>query len=277
MSLPVFAVVLLAAAIHATWNALLKGTSGMLMATIFVAGTSGALSALALPFLPAPSPDCLPYLVASYVVQTGYYLLLANAYRLGDMSSTYPIMRGLAPMLVALVSWFALGERIAPLGWIGIGLVSAGILSLVLVARRPGFAPATGFALANACVIASYTVIDGAGVRAAGSLAYVLWLFVLVGGTLVLWALVTRRAEFLAAVRRSFARGASAGLGNLVSYALVVWAMTQAPIPLVAALRETSILFGTAIAALVLREQVSRWRVLAALIVAAGAVTLRLA
>lgn len=277
MSLTLFALVLVAAAIHASWNALLKGSSSMLMGAVLVAGVSGLLSALALPFVPPPSAACLPYLVASLVVQVGYYVLLANAYRLGDMSRIYPIMRGLPPVIVAAVSSLAFGEAIGAVGWIGICLVSAGLLSLVLAGRGGGSAAGTGFALANALAIASYTMLDGYGVRAAGSISYILWLFVFCGGALVSWALLARRDELLAALRGGFGRVAAAGTGNLASYALIVWAMTQAPIPLVAALRETSILFGTAIAALVLRERVGPVRIVAAAIVAAGAVTLRLA
>lgn len=277
MSLAVFAVVLLAAAVHATWNALLKGSGSMLMRTIFVAATSGVASALVLPFVPAPDPECLPYLAASVLVQTGYYVLLANAYRVGDMSRTYPLMRGLAPVIVAIVSTVFLDERIGALGWLGVALVSLGIFSLVLAGRGGPPARGTGFAVLNAITIATYTMIDGVGVRAAGSIAYVLWLFVLCGGVLAIYAVLTNRTLFLETIRATLPQGITAGLGNLASYALVLWAMTQAPIPLVAALRETSILFGTAIAAFLLRERVGPVRALAACIIAAGAITLRLA
>ena len=281
MSLTVFFVVLAAAAIHASWNAILKGAAGnALMTTIMVAGVSGAISAFALPFLPPPAPASYPYLAVTTVVQLGYYVLLANAYRVGDMSRTYPIMRGTAPLLLVGPAVLFLGETIGPAGWIGMALVSAGILSLLLVrpaqgAARPSPAGAV-YALLNAVTIATYTFIDGAGVRVAGSLSYILWLFILTGGLLVLWALVARRAQFIATVRSSLPRATLAGLGNLASYALILWAMTQAPIPLVAALRETSILFGTAIAALVLHEKVGPWRIAAACIIATGAMTLRL-
>lgn len=279
MSLGVFLVVLGAAAIHATWNAILRSAGNPLMTTIMVAGLSGLLSILALPFLPAPNAAVLPWLAASTVVQVGYYVLLANAYRTGDMSRTYPIMRGTAPLIVVLVSTLWLGEVIGIAGWTGVALVSAGILSLLFVpmaGNRLG-TTAMAFALGNGVAIATYTLIDGVGVRVAGSLSYVLWLFVLTGGALVAWALVARRNDFIAAARKSLPRASAAGLGNLVAYVLVLWAMTQAPIPLVAALRETSILFGTAIAALIFREPVGPGRVLAVVVIAAGAIVLRLA
>lgn len=281
MSLFVFAVVLLAAAIHAGWNGILKGAGNALMTTVLVAGLSGGLAALVLPFVPAPAAASLPYLAASVVVQIGYYVLLANAYRTGDMSRTYPIMRGAAPLILVIPATLWFGEAVSAAGWAGIGLVSLGILSLLLARPRGASgrvtAPGTGYALLNAVVIAGYTLIDGIGVRAAGSPAYALWLFVLTGAVLVVWALVARRAEFLAACRGTMGRGLAAGIGNLASYSLVLWAMTGAPIPVVAALRETSILFGTAIAGLVLKESINPWRIVAVLIVAAGAFTLRLA
>jgi drug/metabolite transporter (DMT)-like permease len=280
LTLTVFLIVLAAAAIHAVWNAVLKGAGSALMATVLVAAVSGLLSLLALPFLPPPAPASFPWLGASLVAQVGYYLLLANAYRTGDLSRTYPIMRGTAPLIVVLVSTLWLGEVIGPWGWIGVGLVSLGIFTLVLVrptgaGGRVG-APGTGFALANGFAIAGYTLLDGVGVRLAGSLSYVLWLFILTGGVLLAWAIAARRAELLAALRPLLPRILVAGFGNLAAYVLILWAMTQAPIPLVAALRETSILFGTVIAALVFREPVGAWRIAAVLTIAVGAVALRL-
>ncbi len=279
MSPLVFAVVILAAAIHATWNALLKGAGSPLMSTVLVSATSGLLGLLTLPFLPPPDPASYPFVVGSGLVQLVYYLLLAAAYRAGDMSATYPIMRGLPPLLIALVATTWLGESIAPGGWFGVALVSIGILTLLLAGdrnRRRLGRPGTGFALVNAGVIASYTLIDGVGVRVAGSLAYVAWLFVVAGGGLLAWALLWRRNELFTAAAARPARILAAGVGNYVAYALVLWAATQAPIPLVAALRETSILFGIGIAALVLREHVDRWRVAAAILIACGAAALRL-
>lgn len=281
MTLGVFLVVLLAAVIHATWNAILKGAGGALMATILVAAVSGAFSLLALPFVPPPAPASYAFIGVSAAVQAGYYILLANAYRTGDMSRTYPIMRGTAPLIVIVVSTVFLGEQVGLAGWLGVCLVSLGILSLVLVrpaaATSRAAAPGTGYAFANAVAIAGYTLIDGTGVRIAGSLSYVMWIFVLTGGSLLAWAAITSREALVATARAILPRALVAGFGNLAAYALVLWAMTLAPIPLVAALRETSILFGTAIAALILRERVEPWRIGAVLIIACGAAALRLA
>jgi drug/metabolite transporter (DMT)-like permease len=283
MSPLIFAAVLCAAAVHATWNAILKGAGDPLMSTILVAGFSAAIAALALPFLHPLAFASLPFLGVSILVQIGYYVLLANAYRLGEMSRVYPVMRGLPPTLVAAVSALALGETLPPLAWAGVGLVSIGILSLAFApAGASGgagkMAPGIGFALLNALVIATYTLLDGLGVRASGSpLTYTAWLFVGCGTPLLIWAAVFRRQRLIAALRRRLRLRVVAGFGNVASYGVALWAMTLAPIALVAALRETSILFGTAIAGLVLREHIDRWRVVGVCVIAAGAVTLRLA
>lgn len=278
MDLHVFAVVLFAALLHAGWNAIVKGAGDKLMTTVLVAGAAAAVAAAALPFLPQPAPASWPFLAASAVLQVGYYVLLANAYRVGEMSSMYPLMRGTAPLLVAIISAAILGETLAPAGWAGIALVSAGILSLAFHGRRTPGAAGTGFALANALVIASYTLIDGHGVRLSGAAAgYTLWLFVLTGTPLVAWALIRRRTALLSRLRAELHLGLIGGIGTLVSYGLALWAMTLAPVALVAALRETSILWGTAIAALVLRERVGGWRLVAVGIIACGAAVLRLA
>ena len=257
MSLTVFAVVLFAALLHAGWNAIVKGAGDKLLTTVLVAGCGAGVSAIALPFLTQPAPESWPYLGVSAVLQIGYYLLVANAYRVGDMSRVYPIMRGTAPLIVVVISAVLLNEVVPLPGWAGIALISAGIMSLAFVGI-PGTprAAGTGFALANAVVIAGYTLIDGAGVRVSGSaVAYTLWLYVLTGVPLVVWALIARRTAFVTLARTEFHLGLIGGLATLISYGLALWAMTLAPIPLVAALRETSILWGTAIVGLVLRER----------------------
>lgn len=275
MSLTVFAVVLFAALLHATWNAIVKMAGDKLLTTILVAGSAAAVSAVALPFLPQPAPASWPHLAISTILQIGYYLLVAGAYRAGDLSRVYPIMRGTAPLIVAIVSGLVLAEAIGVFGWAGIALISAGILSLALAGTgRAG----TGFALANAVVIAGYTLVDGAGVRASGApAAYTLWLFVLTGTPLVIWAIVARRRDFVALLRTDLPFAFIGGLGTLISYGLALWAMTLAPVPLVAALRETSILWGTAIAGIFLRERIGPSRLVAIALVAMGAAILRLA
>jgi drug/metabolite transporter (DMT)-like permease len=276
MPLSVFGIVLFAAALHATWNAIVKGAPDKLLTTILVAASAAAISAITLPFLAQPARESWPFLAASTVLQVGYYLLVARAYRGADMSQAYPLMRGTAPLIVALVSRFWLGEHLSLAATAGVALICSGVLSLALGARGTS-AQGLRAALLNAFVIAGYTLVDGAGVRASGTpAAYTLWLNLLSGAPLLAWALAARWRVFLPYARANLGLGVIGGLGTLTSYGLALWAMTHAPVAVIAALRETSILFATAIAVFVLREKLTRGRVFAALLIAAGAVVLRL-
>jgi drug/metabolite transporter (DMT)-like permease len=248
---------------------------------VLVSVGAALISLAVLPFVNTPAPASWPYLAASAVAQLAYYSLLAAAYKAGDMSHAYPLMRGSAPLIVALASWPLIGERLSAMQMGAVGCICAGILGLYVAARTPA-APskstgrATAFALGNACVIASYTLIDGLGVRLSGApAAYTMWIFVLNGAGLLLWTLLRRRAGLLAYAKTQWHLAAFGGFGTLASYGLALWAMTQAPVAAIAALRETSILFAIAIAALFLREKISPRRYLAIALIAAGAVLMR--
>ncbi len=278
MSPLVFAAVLLGAALHASWNAIVKGGSDKLLTTVLVAAASGAIAIVFLPFLPQPARASWPFLASSAVVQVVYFALVAGAYRATDMSRAYPLMRGLAPALVAVFAVAVLGERLSPAAWAGVALISGGVFAMTFAGGGPASRKGTLLALVNAGVIASYTLIDGTGVRASGAAAsYAMWLFLLNAVPLVGWALVARRRALLAYAARNWPLGLAGGIGNLGSYGLALWAMTLAPVAVVAALRETSILFGMAIAGLILRERVGATRIAAAAMIVAGAVSLRLA
>jgi len=278
MSVAVFAVVLFAAALHATWNAIVKRAGDKLLTMILVTTAGGLIAAAALPFLPPPNAASWPYIAVSLVLEVGYFALVSGAYRAADMSETYPLMRGTAPVLVATVGTFWLGEPLSPRGWAGVVLICAGILSLTLASRRTGTRKGIAFALANAAVIATYTLVDGRGVRLSGTpAAYTLWLFLLTAVPMLAWALATRRSAFLRYALANLHFGIAGGIGALASYGLALWAMTLAPVALVAALRETSILFAMLIAALGLKEQMGRPRLIAAGLITLGAVALRLA
>lgn len=275
----VLAVVLFAALLHAGWNAIVKAGKDALLSTVLVTTGSAVVAALALPFVAAPAPASWPYLAASTLAQLAYYALLAAAYRNADMSHAYPLMRGCAPLLVALASGPLLGERLSAQQALAVACICAGILGLYLAgAARQLPSRGSAFALLNAGVIAGYTLIDGVGVRKSGApAAYTMWIFLLTGAALLAWTLATRRAALLDYARGEWRRGAIGGFGTLASYGLALWAMTQAPVASIAALRETSILFAVAIAALVLREHISLRRYLAIGMVACGAVLMRLA
>ena len=284
MSGLVVAIVLFAALLHASWNAIVKSGKDTFLSTVLVSVGAALISLAVLPFVEAPAPASWPYLAASAVAQLAYYSLLAAAYQAGDMSHAYPLMRGSAPLLVALASWPLIGERLSAMQMGAVACICAGIFGLYFAARLPATAAvrkntgrATAFALGNACVIASYTLIDGIGVRLSGApAAYTMWIFVLNGAGLLLWTVLRRPADLLAYAQTQWHLAALGGVGTLASYGLALWAMTQASVAAIAALRETSILFAIAIAALFLREKISPRRYLAIGLIAAGAVLMRM-
>jgi drug/metabolite transporter (DMT)-like permease len=283
----VVTVVLLAALLHASWNALVKAGPDKYLTTMLVACGAALISLPLLPLVPAPLPASWPWLGASACCQAIYYMLLAAAYRHGDMSQAYPLMRGTAPLLVALASLPLLGERLHLAQDIAVMLICGGVLVLCILrgpaagadiaANRAARRRSTTFALLNAGVIASYTMIDAVGVRRSGTPAgYAMWLFVLTAILLLLCS--SRRWPELPVYARVHARVMLlGGAGTLASYGLALWAMTLAPVAAVAALRETSILFAAAIAALFLRERLGPARIIAVTLIAAGAVVMRLA
>ncbi len=277
MSSTVFFIVMLGAVLHATWNAIVKSAPDKLLGTIMITAVSAGLSCAILPFLTAPTRASFPYAVASALFQIIYFLLVARTYQVADMSQTYPLMRGAAPLIVAIVSAFQMKEAISLVAWIGVTVICLGIFNIALGSGRNA-RKGVRLALLNALVIAAYTLIDGLGVRRSGApVAYTLWVFLLSGVPLTVWTLAVRRSAFIPYLGRYWRLGIIGGIGTTASYGLALWAMTMAPIAVVAALRETSILFGTLIAGIVLRERIAARRILCACMIAAGAAILRLA
>jgi drug/metabolite transporter (DMT)-like permease len=272
----VFAVVLFAALLHASWNAIVKRGTDQFLTTVMVTAAAACVAAVTLPFLSGPQRASWPCIAWSALFQIVYFLLIARTYRVADMSRTYPLMRGTAPLLVALVSVFQAGDALSPIAWSGIIGICVGIFSLAIggkLDQRQG----VYLALLNAFVIAGYTLIDGFGVRRSGApAAYTLWVFLLTGVPLTLWTLIGQPRKFIAYILMHWRAGSVGGVGTTASYGLALWAMTMAPIAVVAALRETSILFGTMIAGYVLKEHIGVRRVLAACIIAGSAAVLRM-
>ena len=271
MSTSILLIVLFAAILHASWNALIKAGPDKMRDSVLISAFAALIAAAILPFLPMAAAASWPFILASATIHVAYYSLVGLAYRQGDMSYAYPLMRGLPPLLVALVSGPLIGDSLPLWAWAGILCLCGGVLSLVSLRRAPAKA-----ALFNALAIAGYTIIDGIGVRRSGSpLSYTLWIFLLGAIPLVIWA--SRRGGFWAYARMRRWHGLAGGTGTLSAYALILWAMTQAPVAEVAALRETAILFGTAISALFLKEKIGWNRAVAAGMVTLGAILLRLA
>lgn len=277
MTISVLLVVLCGALAHAIWNVLVKSGGDTQLTAAAVYGGAGVIAALVLPFLPQPAPASWPYLAASTATELLYGVLLAAAYRVGDLSHAYPLMRGAAPLLIALGSGALLGEPLSPAVWAGVGLVSCGILSTILDARAQRHsAAATRLALLNACVIATYTTLDGLGVRASGAaFAYSFWLSALTGAPWLIWASIRLRRTPPHQLRRWSVPLVIGGACSLISYTLALWAMTRAPVAAVAAVRETAIVFATVLGAFVLRERVSWVRALAAVAIVLGVCAIR--
>jgi drug/metabolite transporter (DMT)-like permease len=281
MDVFVFTAVLAAAAFHAGWNALLKLNLEPYVSTTLVAAASGVV---ALPFaiiVGLPSPAAWPYILASVAIHIVYYLSLAQAYRFGDLGQVYPIARGTAPLMTAVVASNWLGETLGPYGWAGVVVLAAGIL---LLAVRGGstsklFNPySVGFALLNALTITTYTLVDGLGARvSAAPSQYTVWLFLLSGATMGAWGVARLGARRLATDFAGHWRlTVGAAVLSTAAYGIAIWAMTVAPIALVAALRESSVLFAALLAAVVLREPVLPTRIAAALLVLVGMLLVRL-
>lgn len=279
MSGPVMTAVLCAALMHAGWNALVKAKGDAFLTTVLVTAGAGLLCLLALPFLHQPLPASWPFIAASSLTQVLYYALLMETYREGDISHAYPLMRGCAPLIVAVLGLAFMGERLAPGQWLAIGLICGGVLAMVLGAPggHAGARRTTVLALCTSCVIAAYTLVDGTGVRRSGApAAYTMWIFVFTALGVALLGL-RRRRELLPFARRHPGLLLGGGAMSVGSYGVALWAMTQAPVAAVAALRETSILFATAIALVFLRERLVPARLAAAALIACGAAAMRLA
>ncbi len=276
----VFAAVLFAAACHAGWNATIKGGLDPLATTVLISIGAAIVAAVFLPVVGLPAAAAWPWCGASVLIHLAYFAALIESYRAGDMGQVYPIARGSAPLMTALVTTAFIGERLGVLGWSGIVLLVAGVIWLSLRGGRDLARldkKAVGLALFTAVTICAYSVVDGVGARHAGSAnAYSVALFVGIGPIMAIYALIRRGPEVIAAMGRHWGLGLAGGTLQLGAYGIAIWAMTVAPIAIVAALRETSVLFGALIAIVFLKEPLRASRVAAALIIVAGLTLIRL-
>lgn len=274
LTLPVAAAVLGAALLHAAWNTLLKASEDKELDTYAVATGCGVLAVIIIPILPAPASASWPWLAGSAAVHILYFVFLAGAYRYGELSYVYPIMRGGGPMIVAASGAAVFAETLTGGQWLGVLLVCGGIVAFASGAhdRR-----ATLFALANAAVIGAYTLIDAQGVRAsAAPVSYTLWFFAANALVIIAMGTLKRGSAVPRYLGRHWRRALVGGACSVGAYAIALWAMTRAPVALVAVLRETSVIFAAVLAALVLKEKLTRRRVFATGAVLAGLILLRL-
>jgi len=277
LSLSVTLAVLAAAVTHAVWNAIAHGIKDQTLAFALI-GVGGAAVSIPLIIVAViPRSSSWPYLLASVGIHVFYILLLMQCYRLGEFSQVYPLARGVSPLVVTILAAVFVHEHLALPQIGGVAVISAGLAFLVFGGRRPGrgaFLAAVGTGL----TIAAYTTVDGVGVRASASpIGYIGWLILLQSLCVPLFAAVRRRDVLLKQPRRILLSGLLAGALSVLAYGLVLWAQTRGELAPIAALRETSVIFGAIIGTLVFREPFGRTRIIATVLVVAGIVMLNMA
>jgi drug/metabolite transporter (DMT)-like permease len=279
LELTVFLAVLAAALMHASWNLLVKLKLDRFLSMFLIQTLMGLMGIGMLLVFAWPSRESLPYALTSGILHTGYNIFLARSYRDGDLSQVYPIARGTAPLITLLATWLVASEQINAMTAIAIGVLVSGIW-LVAVGRSKSLKldrVSLFFALGTSCFIAAYTVVDGLGGRASGAASgYTALVFILDAVFLFAAGLYVRGRGILAEVAPFWKSGVAGALLSAAAYWIVIWAMTQAPIAAVAALRETSILFVILMSAKFLKEHMSWARIIGGVLVVLGAIALRL-
>jgi phosphonate utilization associated putative membrane protein len=274
---PVLLLVLTGALMHASWNALVKSSADKALDTALIHVLCSLLALPVLFIVGLPPVHVWPYVLASLIIHVGYYIALAGALKHGELGLAYPLMRGTAPLLVALGSYLLLDEALSSMGWLGIVMISSGVLMLGMSAGLLQHRKAVFFALSNAVLIALYTVVDARGARESGHVAqYIALLFALDGWPFAALVFMQRKGQVWPYVRGRWLLATAGAMASLSSYAIALWAMTVAPVALVAALRETSVLFAVILGGWLLKERWTRWRIVGAISIVAGVVALRL-
>lgn len=280
MDLFVFCAVLAAAACHAVWNALLKVKLPPLLAISLISVGCGIVVLPLLPFVGLPRVEAWPYIAGSLAVHLVYYTALAEAYKTGDLGLVYPIARGSAPLMTAVGAYLIADQNLGSMGWLGVAVLASGVLVLSMkggTAANPRNMRSIGFAFLTALSITTYTLIDAFGARAAGSAhSYSGWLFAIDGVMMLIFGLIKFPTAFMAGFRSDWKMVLGGGVLSSGAYWTAIWAMTVAPIALVAALRETSVLIAAVIGIVFLREPVVAARIVAAGLVVAGMMLIRL-
>lgn len=278
MDLHVAALILLAAALHAGWNALIKINGDRIAAMAFVTLTGSILSLMALPFVDSPDPASWPLLLLTIVLHTGYHFFLPVAYDHGDLGQVYPIARGSAPLLVTLGAFFVAGEHVEPIAMIGVVCLAVGVMALTFdKADGAKVNPkAILFALATGVCIASYTIVDGLGARQAGSiLGFAVWLTIGDGILTFAIAAIWKWRAICRVARNNVTTGLAGGAMQVGAYWIIVYALAVAPMGMVSALRETSVLFAALLSAFLLKEGAGVWRFISAGLVTFGLILSR--
>ena len=271
--------ILLAAVAHASWNAIAKSSGDRFLTSTANLGT-GLLGIILVPFVPLPDAHSWPYLIAGVLIHAGYHLLLNNAYRFGDLSKVYPLARGSAPVVVTVLAMLIENEVPSPLGFAAVALVFVGMASLSFQGniKSQDHTKSVFLALTTGLFIASYTVIDGLGIRQNNeTYSYIIWLMLLEGVPFTLWAVFRRPHTIMPFLRIEWRRALVGGLLSKFAYGLVLYALSQGAMATVTALRETSVIFAAVIGVVFLGEKMSTARAVSAVVIVAGVVMLQLA
>ncbi|OBB56773.1 hypothetical protein A5757_01560 [Mycobacterium sp. 852013-51886_SCH5428379] len=271
--------VLFSALLHAVWNSLAHNVSDRLIGFALIGLVDCVGGSVMVAFAGLPPAGAWPFIIASALLHVVYNLMLLLSYQLGEFSQMYPLARGTSPWVVALVSVLILGNGLPAAELFGILLVSGGLIAIVFADGRPRRrdVPALAAAMATGLTIAAYTVVDGVGVTQAPLFAYTGWMFLLQGPPLAIIALARRRGTLVPALRGSAASGVAGGVISIAAYTIVLWAQTSGALAAIAALRETSIVFGALIGAWFLGERMGHRRAVAAAVVLAGVVLISIA
>jgi drug/metabolite transporter (DMT)-like permease len=275
----VLVAVLAAAVLHATWNAIAHAIPDRLVGFALISAASTVCGAVIVVLSPAPARASWAFLALSATLHAVYNLLLMRCYQRADFGQVYPLARGASPWLVAIAAAAFAHEALTPVRLLGVAVVSIGLASLVFAGGKPTRTqlPVIAAALLTGVAIAAYTTLDGLGVRRAVSIAgYTGWLFLAQGSVLPLIALFGRRGRLWSQMRPHLAGGLTGGVLALAAYALVLWAQTRGALAPIAALRETSVIIGAVIGAVIFHERFGRWRIVATLLVAGGVVLINL-
>jgi len=277
MTLGVTALLLLAALIHASWNAFIKGARDPVATATMIYGTEAVLMALAVPFVGVPPQSVWPLLAVHALLHIVYKLALLQMYIHGELSQVYPVTRGVAPLLVTLLAIPFAGEVPGPYGFSGIVLICAGLLVFALERgnlSRAGARPML-LAITAGIVMSAYTIVDGLAVRTPGAaISFVVWMFIVDGGTMFVIARIWRGRAIYPALRDRWRRGVSWGFVSTANFCVVLWALKVAEMGPVTAVRETSVVFAALIGTIFMGERFGGRRVLAATVIAAGIIAL---
>ena len=278
MPINLFLAIILAAFLHAVWNAMVKNEDNKYLAVTAIVLGHVPVSVLIILLTPIPSVESIPFIILSALLHIGYEWYLLSAYRFGDLTKVYPIARGTAPILITIVSLIFLGVALSNFEILGIIIISLGILSLSLQgAKGIKNRSAVIYALVTGFFIMGYSITDGYGARVSNSfLSYMGWSFILNATIFPIILKINNKSEI---ITKTFKEGKKiffiGGTLSYIVYGIVIWGFTQAPIALITALRETSIIFALLIGTFFLKEKFTLLKVIATFVIFFGVALLK--